>query len=186
MIIGIDEAGRGPWAGPLIVAGVKCADDFDIEGLNDSKLLSPNARATAYSLVCRSALDIRVAWASPAEIDRLGLAQALRRAFNRVYALLNDSSSSVIIDGPIRYVDKPKVTSIVRADSKFPAVMAASVVAKVLRDNYMVELDRLHPDYGFANHKGYGTAIHVQALESKGPIEGVHRMSFKPIARLIP
>lgn len=180
--IGIDEAGRGCWAGPLAVAAVKLGKHQPLD-LNDSKKISPRKRQSIFSQLQRSDAWIGVEFVQPATIDRYGLTVAESMAINRLVERLNPGTTEIIIDGNYNYLEGSGLAAnaIVKADAQFACVMAASIVAKVMRDSYMDMADRRWPQYGLKNHKGYGTEAHRQALNANKPIEGLHRFSFKPV-----
>lgn len=172
MLCGIDEAGRGCLAGPLVVAG--CVLTEPIEGLNDSKQLSEKKRETLFPLIKEKAA-FKIVQFEHDEVDNLGLSVCLGRAIKAIKEhfkecdILMDGNSTFGVSG---------VETMVKADAKVPEVSAASILAKVTRDHYMLEMDKLYPAYGFAGHKGYGSALHVKKIEELGP-SPIQRMSFK-------
>ena len=179
LLIGVDEAGRGAWAGPLVAAAV--ALNQDVPGLKDSKLLSPRGRQTLYDVILSTA-KVGIGLVEPQHIDSRGLSWAQARAMSQAVAKLGQlPPSEIIIDGIIDYLKLPNSRPLVRADSSVPAVMAASIVAKVYRDRLMGQLEDKFPGYGFASHKGYGTQAHAQALKDLGVCQ-IHRRSYKPVA----
>ncbi|MCL2280357.1 ribonuclease HII [Candidatus Saccharibacteria bacterium] len=195
LTLGIDEVGRGAWAGPMAVGAVIlnssiARNDPAKEGvvLTDSKKLSKKQREIAARWVHQSALAIGIGWVSASEIDRFGLSEALKkaaqRAIRQIPAEIFDRIDQIIIDGRVKLIDDPRATTLVRADSKVAAVSAAAIVAKVFRDSYMTRLDAVFDDYHFAQHVGYGTILHQEKLQKFGPIDGIHRQSFAPIAQL--
>jgi ribonuclease HII len=181
-MIGIDEVGRGCLAGPLLIVAALQISELS-SGLKDSKLLTRNQREEYYKKlngVCR----FGEGWVTAREIDRRGLAGAMRLGVARALkALSADRNEAIIIDGKVNYCPKPfkNTRCIVKADSLVPLVSAASIYAKVRRDNFMRQLKARHPGYGFEAHVGYGTAQHRLAISTLGPIKAVHRMSFKPL-----
>jgi len=185
-VAGLDEAGRGPWAGPVVAACVTLpATDGeshgDLDGLTDSKRLSPARRERFFSIL-RSlpGVAIGVGWASAGEIDRINILRATHRAMARALAAIRPTPDFVLIDGlPVPDLPLPS-RAIVHGDALSLSIAAASVVAKVIRDHRMLALDRRHPGYGFAIHKGYGTAVHRAALRQLGPCP-IHRRSFRPV-----
>ncbi|HEX9679741.1 MAG TPA: ribonuclease HII [Candidatus Saccharimonadales bacterium] len=181
MEIGIDEAGRGAWAGPLVCAAVSL--DGPIRGLADSKTLARAAREQLADIIQRRARGIGLGIIGPMTIDRLGLAAALKRAFRLAWQRLDDKSRAVVIDGPIDYLGLPHSRAIIRADGQIPAVMAASVIAKVTRDKIMFDQTRRWPNFGFDSHVGYGTKRHRQAIDRHG-LTSLHRRSFRPMRQL--
>lgn len=185
MIIGVDEAGRGAWAGPLVAGAVQLR--HPIVGLRDSKQLSPSKRLILARDIFSSAFwGIGVIEASV--IDDIGLSAALYKAMDNAVSNLSneiDTNATIIIDGPINYlIDRPHTSSLVKADCRIQSVMAASIIAKVERDRMMVELDTQAPLYGFAVHKGYGTVLHRQRLERYG-VSLWHRHSYKPVQAIL-
>ena len=194
-VAGVDEAGRGPLAGPVVAAAVILDPSRPIEGLADSKSLAPEVRARLAVGIRERALAWSVALASPAEIDTLNILQATLLAMRRALAGLQVAPDHVEIDGnrPPRLeglvwaqgAPVPTVETVVRGDASRPAISAASILAKTLRDTLMEQLDTRHPGYGFAVHKGYPTAAHLAALRAQG-ISAVHRRSFGPVRLLAP
>lgn len=186
--MGIDEVGRGPWAGPLVVGAVVLADDASIEGLTDSKKLTAKKRLALDAQIKSTATGWGLGWVSAEEIDEVGLSHALRLATIRAVQAISAPYHQIIIDGTINFLsDTTKgqyVTTLAKADLLIPSVSAASIIAKVARDEYMEQQDLLYPGYGFASHVGYGTARHSAALNELG-VTPLHRKSFAPIAKLI-
>ena len=184
-ILGIDEVGRGPWAGPLVVGAVVLPDDFDTAGLTDSKKLTAKQRANfQQSIVSASENHIGLGWVYAPELDTVGLSTALKLATRRAVEQVKSPFHEIIIDGTVNFLSGTKlerhVTVLKKADFLIPAVSAASIVAKVARDAYMIGLDSRYPGYGFASHVGYGTAQHQKALQDLGKTPE-HRNSFRPI-----
>lgn len=183
MILGIDEAGRGPWAGPLVVGAVVLGGQT-IEGLTDSKKLSKKRREELSEEIHAKALAIGIGWAAPYEIDDIGLGPSLVLATRRAVEQVKVSYHEIIIDGTVNFLkDTGKgkyVTVMKKADLLVPSVSAASIVAKVARDQYMVEQDTAYPEYHFGRHSGYGTAVHRAAIEKHG-VTPLHRLSFTPL-----
>jgi ribonuclease HII len=184
-VAGIDEAGRGAWAGPVCAAAVVLPlarpDLADLlEGVRDSKLLSPARREALLPVIEDVAVAAGVGWVDPTEIDEVGIAPATRQAMARALSSLSGQVSALLID----YVRLPEVDlhqrTLPKADARCLSVAAASIVAKVTRDRLMVKLDEDLPGYGFARHKGYGTRQHREALARLGP-SPAHRMSWRPI-----
>jgi ribonuclease HII len=186
LVAGVDEAGRGAWAGPVF-AGAVIVDRARVDrlsGVTDSKLLSPRRRSVLYELITTDCLSFGLGQASAAEIDALGILPATRLAMTRAIEALSPRPQALIIDAVrLPQLDLPQAVFNF-ADSISLSVAAASIVAKVARDRLMTELDAQYPGYGLARHKGYGTRIHQAALQSIGPCE-IHRRSFKPITRLL-
>lgn len=179
MIVGIDEVGRGCWAGPVAAAAVLLDDP--ISGLKDSKLLSKLARERLDAEIRVSALAFGIGWATPAEIDQLGLTEAVRLAMQRAFRHITLPYERVVIDGNYNFfAGVPKTECLIGADKLVPAVSAASIIAKVARDRFMAQAAGRFPGYDFEKHVGYGTAAHRAALTLHGPCE-LHRRSFKPL-----
>lgn len=181
LVAGVDEAGRGPLAGPVIAAAVILDPKKPILGLNDSKQLSPKKRDALFELIRERALAWSVARAQVHEIDRINILRASLLAMQRAVARLPVPPTKVLVDGNHCPAFPCEAHAIIQGDALEPAISAASIVAKVLRDRYMLLLDRYYPHYGFAQHKGYGTAVHLEALKTHG-VSRVHRLSFAPVA----
>ncbi len=182
---GVDEAGRGPWAGPVVAAAVILRPDRVIAGLADSKALTPAARDALASAIRDSALAFAIAEASVEEIDALNILRANDLAMARALAALSPQAERAIIDGNRVPPGLPcPAQALVKADASVAAVSAASILAKTHRDALMIAADASFPGYGFARHKGYGVAAHAQALRRLGPCP-LHRKSFAPIRTLL-
>ena len=186
VVAGIDEAGRGPLAGPVSAAAVVLPDGFELEGLNDSKKLSPKRRDVLFeALTTRDDVVWAVSVVDAEEIDRVNILRASHIAMASSFADLQPAADAALIDGlpvPVRDFPSPQM-ALVKGDSRSLSIAAASIIAKVWRDRIMVEFDREFPEYGFQSHKGYGTKQHLAALESHGPCP-IHRRSFRPVAQL--
>ncbi|MBQ1877319.1 MAG: ribonuclease HII [Erysipelotrichaceae bacterium] len=176
-VVGIDEAGRGPLAGPLVVAGVIFPQGYDSGEINDSKQLTEKKREALYDIIIRDALfyDIRVVEVE--EIDRLNILEADRKAMTEI--ALASKADLILTDAVDLYIDK-KVISLIKGDTLSCSIAAGSILAKVTRDRIMYEYDRIYPEYGFASHKGYGTKKHLEALEKYGVLP-IHRKSYRPV-----
>jgi len=182
IIVGVDEAGRGPLAGPVIAAAVYLPEKFDTSGIKDSKKISPNKREELYSRIL-SECQVGIGSVSAEEIDQLNILQATMLAMRMATEQLTVPFDKVIVDGN-RCPEIRNCESIIKGDDKFIQISAASIIAKVTRDRMMIELAKKYPIYGFEKHKGYGTRDHIKALDIHGPINGVHRFSFAPIKGL--
>jgi len=184
IIAGIDEAGRGPLAGPVVAAAVILPDRFRHKSLNDSKQLTHKQRETIYEeLLARADVVWAVAVVESEEVDRLNILRATHEAMRRAVAALLKTPHHVLIDGlPVNPFPIPQ-TALVEGDSKSFSIAAASVIAKVTRDRIMVEMDVRYPGYEFGQHKGYGTKLHLERLQKHGPCP-IHRKSFAPVAQL--
>lgn len=179
-VAGVDEAGVGPLAGPVVAAAVIFAPETFISGIHDSKQLAPDRRQALFPMIQERALSVASAFVEPAEIDRLNIRRATHEAIRRALAALGRRPDHVLIDGrPISSLGHPH-TALVGGDRKSFCIAAASIVAKVMRDRLMCEYDARFPGYGFARHKGYGTAEHLAALKRLGPTP-IHRRSFAPV-----
>lgn len=181
-MIGIDEVGRGAWAGPLLVVAGRATSALP-EGLRDSKKLSKKRRQV-FANQLLSCTEFGEGWVNNQEIDELGLTKAMRLGVARSLLQLNVGVEGLIImDGAINYcaASYANVQCVVRADDTYPIVSAASIYAKVARDNYMSEQAIIHESYGFERHVGYGTAAHLAAIKVHG-VSALHRLSFKPVA----
>ncbi|WP_284395341.1 ribonuclease HII [Dyella lipolytica] len=184
-VAGVDEAGRGPLAGPVVVAAVVLNPLEPIDGLDDSKKLSEVRRERLYPLIMEHALAYCVVVIEPEEIDRLNIFQATMTGMSRAVAGLTLTATEALIDGNRLPKDLPcPGRAIVGGDALEPAISAASILAKVSRDRLMVAMETQHPGYGFAVHKGYPTPAHLAALERLGPCSQ-HRRSFAPVKRLL-
>lgn len=188
MILGIDEVGRGPWAGPLVVGAVVLPEGDAIEGLTDSKKLSAKRRLALDEEIRQKALGWGLGWVPAEELDRLGLSESLRLATIRAVEEVKTPYHQIVIDGTINFLKETSkgsfVTTLPKADALVPAVSAASIIAKVARDTYMENQSQKYPEYGFESHVGYGTAKHQLALQTYG-VTPEHRRSFAPIAKLL-
>jgi ribonuclease HII len=184
LLAGVDEAGRGPLAGPVVAAAVILDDRSPIKGLADSKQLSARRREQLYDEICAKALCCSIAQASVEEIDRMNILQATMLAMQRAVQGLRLKPSKVLVDGNRLPSLGSLAEAIVSGDALVPCISAASIVAKVARDRMLLELHLQHPEYGFDRHKGYGTADHLRALQTLGVL-GVHRRSFAPVARAL-
>ena len=176
-VCGIDEAGRGPLSGPVVAAACVLEPGTEIPGLNDSKKLTPKKRDLLYDLVIERATDFAVGFATPEEVDSINILNATMLAMRRAIAALKVSADYALVDGNcIRDYPIP-ARAIIKGDSLSMSVAAASILAKVTRDRRCLEDDRQYPMYGFAKHKGYGTAEHIAALSTYGPCP-IHRKTF--------
>ena len=181
LIAGVDEAGRGPLAGPVVAAAVVLDDLQPVRGLADSKTLSPRRRERLYDEIRAKALCCSVAEASAQEIDTLNILQATLLAMRRAVEGLRLPPALVMVDGNRLPVLPMRAEAVIDGDAKVKAISAASILAKVHRDRWCAEIDAHWPQYGFAAHKGYGTAAHLAALREHGACEH-HRRSFAPVA----
>lgn len=181
IVAGVDEAGRGPLAGPVVAAAVVLDPRSGWDGVNDSKRLSAEAREQVYARVLTGARAFAWSVVGPRSIDALNIRRASLEAMRRAVGLLSLRPDLVLVDGNDRIPDLGcRQEAVISGDSRLLSVAAASVVAKVVRDRIMERLDRVWPDYGFARHKGYGTPEHLAALQKLGPCP-LHRFSFAPV-----
>ena len=183
LIAGVDEAGRGPWAGPVVAAAVILRGTVPA-GLNDSKKLSAKRREALFQALHESGCMIGVGQASVAEIDAINILQATYLAMTRAVEALNAEPGHVLVDGNRLPKWRWPATAIVGGDALEPAISAASIIAKVTRDRMMAELDAAHPGYGWARNQGYGTAAHADALQKLGATPH-HRASFAPVRAVL-
>lgn len=184
LIAGVDEAGRGPLAGPVVAAAVILDPMRPIQGLRDSKKLTEEQRERLAPLIRERALDWSVAHATVEEIDELNILQATMLAMKRAVAGLTVRPNLVLVDGNrVPHLDIA-VNAIVGGDDKIASISAASIIAKTTRDQWLVELDQRYPEYGFARHKGYGTPEHIAALRKYGPLPE-HRKTFAPVRQIL-
>lgn len=183
-LAGVDEAGRGPLAGPVVAAAVILDPSRPIAGLADSKQLSEKKRDALAPLIRERAIAFAVASADAGEIDALNILQATLLAMRRAVAALAVPAEAVVVDGNRVTAFGVPAEAVVGGDARVPAISAASILAKVARDAELVALDAVYPGYGFAQHKGYGTAMHLDALRRLGPTPQ-HRRSFAPVAKCL-
>lgn len=176
-ICGVDEAGRGPLAGPVCAAAVILPADVDIPGLNDSKKLSDTRRRALFPVICEKAVAYGIAFADHTEIDEINILQATYLAMERAINSLNIKPDFALIDGNRAKDFGIPLETVVGGDGLSASIAAASILAKVTRDNYMLEMAEAYPGYGFEVHKGYGTKAHYAALAEQGPCP-IHRMTF--------
>ena len=189
LVIGVDEAGRGPLVGSVVAAAVAFPPGFRIDGLTDSKKLSEKKREALYNQIT-SECYWSFAQSNSNEIDQINILEAtmlaMKKAVEQLMLLIEDNSQtiSVLVDGN-RCPDLENARAIIKGDLTEPVISAASIIAKVTRDRQMIALDQEYPEYGFSKHKGYGTKAHLEALANFGPIQGQHRFTFAPVKKLI-
>ena len=189
LVIGVDEAGRGPLVGSVVAAAVAFPPGFRIDGLTDSKKLSEKKREALYNQIT-SECYWSFAQSNSNEIDQINILEAtmlaMKKAVEQLILLIEDNSQtiSVLVDGN-RCPDIQNSRAIIKGDLTEPVISAASIIAKVTRDRQMIALDQEYPEYGFSKHKGYGTRAHLEALANFGPIQGQHRFTFAPVKKLI-
>ena len=182
LIAGVDEAGRGALAGPVVSSAVILPKIYSLEGLNDSKLVTPKKREKLYSQIKEQAISIGIGISTNREIDKVNILQATFLSMQRALGKCNPKPVKALIDGKALPNQIIRNEGIINGDAFVPSIQAASIIAKVTRDNIMVELNRIFPEYGFSKHKGYGTKKHMDELKTwkSSPI---HRFSFKPVKR---
>ncbi|MCU7937729.1 MAG: ribonuclease HII [gamma proteobacterium symbiont of Bathyaustriella thionipta] len=183
-IAGVDEVGRGPLAGAVVTAAVILDPDKPIEGLNDSKKLTEKKRIVLAEQIKERALSYSIARAEHEEVDEFNIFHATLLAMKRAVAGLDMTPDMVLVDGKFCPQIPYPCEAVIKGDSKVAAISAASILAKVSRDNEMIALDKVYPGYGFAKHKGYPTKFHIDALQTRG-ITPIHRKSFKPVQKII-
>lgn len=177
LVCGVDEAGRGPLAGPVCAAAVMLPPDLDIPGLNDSKKLTDKKRRELFDIITDEAVSYGIALIGEKEIDEINILQATFRAMEQAVARMDVQPDIALVDGNREPSLGMPVKTVVKGDSLSASIAAASILAKVTRDRLMEQLDETYPEYGFAVHKGYGTKRHYEALRAHGP-SPIHRMSF--------
>lgn len=178
LICGIDEAGRGPLAGPVVVGCVIMPKESFIEGVNDSKKVSEKKREQLYDIITNEAIAWSVGVVEPSEIDEINILNATKKALNLAIKGLKVRPDRILVDA-LEHIDTDGIpyTAVIKGDAKIYSISAASIIAKVTRDRIMYEWDKIYPQYGFAKHKGYGTAKHIEAIRENGICQ-IHRRSF--------
>lgn len=176
-VCGVDEAGRGPLCGPVVAAACILPDGLVIDGLNDSKKLTPKKRELLYDFICQNAIAYCIAEATVEEIDALNILEADLLAMRRAIDGLGVKADFALIDGNIARDFQIPARAVIKGDATCPSIAAASILAKVTRDRACLELDKQYPQYGIAKHKGYGTKMHMDALRQYGPAP-IHRKQF--------
>lgn len=183
-VAGGDEAGRGPWAGPVFAAFVVLPQNYYIDGLDDSKKLSRNRRKELFETIKTTAVKYSIAMAQHTEIDQINILEATRLAFKRAFEPVKPFVDYVLLD----YIELPWLSlpakSFPKGESVSASIAAASILAKESRDQYMEKMAQQYPYYGFEKHKGYGTKMHIQALNTHGP-SPIHRKTFKPVIKAL-
>lgn len=180
LLAGVDEVGRGPLAGDVVAAAVILDPSKPVDGLADSKKLSAARREQLFETICANALSFAITRASVEEIDRLNILHATLLAMKRAVEALPIQPEHVLVDGNKLPKWHYSAEAVIQGDDRVAAISAASIIAKVTRDREMIELDRVYPGYGFAEHKGYGTKVHMLALQTLGATP-IHRRSFAPV-----
>lgn len=180
-IAGVDEAGRGPLAGPLVVAAVILPPKYVNELIDDSKKLNSTKRELLFEQIIDNALSYNIQIIDPETIDKMNIYSATQMGMSLTVNNLNHPFDIVLTDAMKLNGISTRVDPIIKGDAKSQTIAAASILAKVTRDRILLELDKVYPNYGFASHKGYGTKKHLEALAKWGPIKGVHRFSYQPV-----
>ncbi len=180
LVAGVDEAGRGPLAGPVVAAAVILPEDIVLDGVKDSKKMSERAREKAFSLIEKVAIDLSIAVVNPNEIDRINILQAARKAMRQAVLTLDPRPDYLLIDGTHPVELSIRQRCIIKGDELSLSISAASIVAKVYRDRMMYSFHTLYPMYGFSSNKGYGTRGHREAIMRYGPC-CIHRLTFKGV-----
>ena len=184
LIVGVDEAGRGPLAGPVVAAACILPRTYINKEINDSKQLSEKKREELFEVIKKDAISYGVGIVSAEEIDELNIYEATKKAMTMAINNLKSKFDIILTDAmPLKGFDV-EVVPIIKGDAKALPIAAASIIAKVTRDHMMLELAKKYPEYGFEEHKGYGTAKHMEALKKFGPIKGIHRFSYKPVMKI--
>lgn len=184
-LIGIDEAGRGPLAGPVVAAAVMLPEELEIPGLDDSKKLTPVKREMVFDQIVSSEAAYAVGIVDNEMIDRINILKASMRAMAQAVAKLDCPNAFLLVDGhlPVPNIEYPQL-AVINGDIWCPSISAASVIAKVTRDRIMDHYDRLYPQFSFARHRGYATADHIRELKEHGPTP-IHRQSYRPVSEIV-
>ena len=185
IIVGVDEAGRGPLCGPVVAACCILPRDYKNEHINDSKKLSEKKREIAYKEIIENALDYGIGIVDAKRIDELNIYEATKEAMHIAISKLKISYDLILTDAMKLQNEKVEVIPLIKGDAKCECIAAASIIAKVTRDHILEEYDEKYPQYGFKSHKGYGTKKHIEAIKQYGIIKDFHRESYEPIKSLI-
>lgn len=183
LIAGCDEAGRGPLAGPLVVSAVILPKDFNHELINDSKKLNEKQREEAFKIIKENAIKLKIKVVDVNEIDNSNIYKVTKQAMLELCNEITNKPALFLTDAmPLEpmFIGNKECISIIKGDTKSKNIAAASIVAKVTRDNIMREIDEIYPEYGFSKHKGYGTKLHIEMIKKHGVIKGIHRLSYYP------
>ena len=183
LIAGVDEVGRGPLVGPVVTAAIILPENYYDERINDSKKVTEKKRELLYDIIMENAISVGIGISSEKIIDEINILEATKRAMKEAINNLSVKPQHILIDAVKLDIDVPS-TSIIKGDAKSQSIAAASIIAKVTRDRMMYELDKIHPEYGFASNKGYGTKKHIEALYKYGVLEE-HRKTFEPITSIL-
>lgn len=185
VIVGVDEAGRGPLCGPVVAAACILPKGYHNEHINDSKKLTEKKREIAYQEIINDALAYGVGIVDAKRIDEINIYQATKEAMSKAINQINISYDLILTDAMKLENQKVEVVPIIKGDAKAESIAAASIIAKVTRDHMLEEMDKNYPQYGFISHKGYGTKKHIEAIKKFGIIKGFHRETYEPIKSMI-
>ena len=185
VIVGVDEAGRGPLCGPVVAAACILPKGYHNEHINDSKKLTEKKREIAYQEIINDALAYGVGIVDAKRIDAINIYQATKEAMSKAINQINISYDLILTDAMKLENQKVEVVPIIKGDAKAESIAAASIIAKVTRDHMLEEMDKKYPQYGFISHKGYGTKKHIEAIKKFGIIKGFHRETYEPIKSMI-
>lgn len=185
IIVGVDEAGRGPLCGPVVAACCVLPKEYKNEHINDSKKLSEKKREIAYKEIIENALDYGIGIVDAKRIDEINIYEATKEAMHIAISKLKISYDLILTDAMKLQNEKVEVIPLIKGDAKCECIAAASIIAKVTRDHILEEYDKKYPQYGFKSHKGYGTKKHIEAIKQYGIIKDFHRESYEPIKSLI-
>lgn len=185
VIVGVDEAGRGPLCGPVVAAACILPKGYHNEHINDSKKLTEKKREIAYQEIINDALAYGVGIVDAKRIDEINIYQATKEAMSKAINQINISYDLILSDAMKLENQKVEVVPIIKGDAKAESIAAASIIAKVTRDHMLEEMDKKYPQYGFISHKGYGTKKHIEAIKKFGIIQGFHRETYEPIKSMI-
>lgn len=185
VIVGVDEAGRGPLCGPVVAAACILPKGYHNEHINDSKKLTEKKREIAYQEIINDALAYGVGIVDAKRIDEINIYQATKEAMSKAINQINISYDLILTDAMKLENQKVEVVPIIKGDAKAESIAAASIIAKVTRDHMLEEIDKKYPQYGFISHKGYGTKKHIEAIKKFGIIKGFHRETYEPIKSMI-
>ena len=185
VIVGVDEAGRGPLCGPVVAAACILPKGYHNEHINDSKKLTEKKREIAYQEIINDALAYGVGIVEAKRIDEINIYQATKEAMSKAISEINIDYDLILTDAMKLENQKVEVVPIIKGDAKAESIAAASIIAKVTRDHMLEEMDKKYPQYGFISHKGYGTKKHIEAIKEFGIIKGFHRETYEPIKSMI-
>ena len=185
VIVGVDEAGRGPLCGPVVAAACILPKGYHNEHINDSKKLTEKKREIAYQEIINGALGYGVEIVDAKRVDEINIYQATKEAMSKAINQINISYDLILTDAMKLENQKVEVVPIIKGDAKAESIAAASIIAKVTRDHMLEEMDKKYPQYGFISHKGYGTKKHIEAIKKFGIIKGFHRETYEPIKSMI-